>query len=81
MRACIKDSTFEESMRNAKSTLRLLMAAAIASAIPTAGWACSGCMAGDPKTAHIYLGMTLMMSALPLVMIGALCYWLWQRYS
>jgi hypothetical protein len=77
----MKDWAFEESMRNAKRTLGLAMATAIASAIPSAGWACSGCMAGDPKTAHIYLGMTLMMSALPLIMIGALCYWLWQRYS
>ena len=77
----MKDWTFEKSMRNARLILRVLMGAAVASAMPAAGWACSGCMAGDPKTAHIYLGMTLMMSALPLVMIGALCYWLWQRYS
>jgi hypothetical protein len=68
-------------MRNAKLTLRVLTSAAIATAMPAAGWACAGCMAGDPKTAHIYLGMTLMMSALPLAMGAGLGYYLWRRYS
>jgi hypothetical protein len=38
-------------------------------------------MVGDPKTAGTYLGMTLMMSALPLFLIGGLGYWLWRRHS
>jgi hypothetical protein len=38
-------------------------------------------MAGDPKTAGTYLGMTLVMSALPLVLVGGLGYWLWRRHS
>jgi hypothetical protein len=36
-------------------------------------------MAGDPKTAGIYLGMTLIMSALPILLVGGLGYWLWRR--
>jgi hypothetical protein len=38
-------------------------------------------MVGDPKTAGIYLGMTLVMSALPLILVGGLGYWLWRRHS
>ena len=43
--------------------------------------ACPVCMAADPKTAGTYLGMTLMMSALPLGLFGGLIYWLKRRYS
>jgi hypothetical protein len=68
-------------MRNAKLTLRVLTIASFAAAMPASGWACAGCMAGDPNTAHIYLGMTLMMSALPLAMGAGLGYYLWRRYS
>ena len=38
-------------------------------------------MIADPKTAGTYLGMTMMMSILPLGLIGGLVYWLWRRYS
>ena len=38
-------------------------------------------MIADPKTAGTYLGMTLMMSALPLGLLGGLIYWLKRRYS
>jgi hypothetical protein len=68
-------------MHSIKLVLRLLVATAMASTIPAAGWACSACMVGDPKTAGTYLGMTLMMSALPLFLIGGLGYWLWRRHS
>jgi hypothetical protein len=68
-------------MRSVRLVLRLLVATAVASAMPVAGWACSACMSGDPKTAGIYLGMTLMMSALPLLLVGGLGYWLWRRHS
>jgi hypothetical protein len=61
--------------------LRTIFAACALSLMPTAGWSCSACMAGDPKTAATYLGMTLMMSALPLFMIGGLGYWLWRHHS
>lgn len=43
--------------------------------------ACPSCMSTDPKTAGTYLGMTLMMSALPLGLVGGLAYWLWRHYS
>lgn len=43
--------------------------------------ACPACMSADPKTAGTYLGMTLMMSALPLALVGGLAYWLWRHYS
>jgi hypothetical protein len=65
----------------AKSALRLALAAGIASLAPMPGWACSSCMAGDPKTAGIYLGMTIVMSALPMLLVGALGYWLYRHHS
>jgi hypothetical protein len=52
----------------------LLLEASVAQACPV-------CMLADPKTAGTYLSMTLMMSFLPLTMIGALIYWLKRRYS
>ena len=61
--------------------VRTIIAAITFSLIPAGGWACAACAAGDPKTAGIYLGMTLVMSALPLVLVGGLGYWLWRRHS
>ena len=43
--------------------------------------ACPVCILADPKTAGTYLHMTLMMSALPLALLGGLIYWLKRRYS
>jgi hypothetical protein len=60
---------------------RILSAAAGAALIPCAAWACPGCMVGDPKTAGTYLGMTLVMSALPILLVCGLGYWLWKRHS
>lgn len=51
------------------------------SLIPAAAHACSACILADPKTSGTYLKMTLMMSALPLALLGGLTYWLWRRYS
>ena len=51
------------------------------SLIPTAAWACPACMVGDPKTAGTYLGMTLFMSSLPILLVCGLGYWLWRRYQ
>jgi hypothetical protein len=59
----------------------IILAAASACLSPAASWACPACMVGDPKTAGTYLGMTLMMSALPLLLVGGLGYWLWRRHS
>ena len=58
-----------------------IISAAMLSLIPAEGWPCPGCMVGDPKTAGTYFGMTLIMSALPLLLVGGLGYWLWRRHS
>jgi len=52
-----------------------------ASLVPAAAWACPACMVGDPKTAGTYLGMTLVMSSLPILLVCGLGYWLWRRYQ
>jgi membrane protein DedA with SNARE-associated domain len=61
--------------------VRFFIAAAGASLIPAAAWACPACMVGDPKTAGTYFGMTLVMSALPILLVCGLGYWLWRRHS
>jgi len=60
---------------------RLLVATGAFLLCAAAALACPACMSADPKTAGTYLSMTLMMSALPLGLIGALAYWLWRHYS
>jgi len=64
-----------------KVPFRLLVVVGILPLMPMAVRACSACMIADPKTAGTYLGMTMMMSILPLGLIGGLVYWLWRRYS
>jgi hypothetical protein len=61
--------------------LRAIFAALAITLVPAAGWSCPACMVNDPKTASTYLGMTLIMSALPLLLIGGLGYWFWRRQS
>jgi len=64
-----------------KRLIRWLAAAAALALAPAATLACPACMVTDPKNASTYLGMTLLMSALPLALIGGLAWWLWKRYS
>ena len=68
-------------MRRINFVMRFLIGAAGASLIPAAAWACPACMVGDPKTAGTYFGMTVVMSALPILLVCGLGYWLWRRHS
>ena len=68
-------------MRSLKFATRFLIAAAGATLIPAAAAACPACMVGDPKTAATYFGMTVVMSALPILLVCGLGYWLWRRHS
>lgn len=60
---------------------RFPIAAALLSWAPAAAQACSACILADPKTSATYLKMTLVMSALPLGLLGGVTYWLCRRYS
>ncbi|MGD0965654.1 MAG: hypothetical protein ABSA57_17320 [Candidatus Acidiferrales bacterium] len=64
-----------------KFSYRLPIAAILFSLIPAAAHACSACILADPRTSGTYLKMTLIMSALPLGLLGGLTFWLWRRYS
>jgi len=68
-------------MRNSNSVSRFVIVAAGVSLIPAAAWACPACMVGDPKTAATYFGMTVVMSALPILLVCGIGYWLWRRHS
>jgi hypothetical protein len=64
-----------------KTVARFLSTAAGVAILPAAASACPACMVGDPKTAGTYLGMTLIMSALPILLACGLGYWLWRHHS
>jgi len=64
-----------------KLAYRFPIVALLLSWAPVAAQACSACILADPKTSATYLKMTLVMSALPLALLGGLTYWLWRRYS
>jgi len=68
-------------MRNLKFAGRIVVSVVGASVIPAAALACPACMVGDPKTAGTYLGMTVIMSSLPILLVCGLGYWLWRRHS
>ncbi len=68
-------------MRRLNFASRFLIALTGSSLIPGSAWACPACMVGDPKTAATYFGMTLVMSALPILLVCGLGYWLWRRHS
>lgn len=63
-----------------RSATRITAAVSAAVLLPGAALACPGCMVGDPKTAGTYFGMTVVMSALPILLVFGLGYWLWRRY-
>ena len=68
-------------MNNLARIQRFLGVSAGVVLLPVAANACPACMVGDPKTAGTYLGMTLIMSALPIVIACGLGYWLWRHHS
>jgi hypothetical protein len=68
-------------MRSLDFARRFFIAATGVTLIPAAAWACPACMVGDPKTAGTYFGMTVVMSALPILLVCGLGYWLWRRHS
>jgi len=68
-------------MRSLRMATRFVGAAAALAMIPGAAWGCPACMIGDPKTAGTYFGMTLVMSALPILLVCGIGYWLWRRHS
>jgi hypothetical protein len=68
-------------MRSLNLLSRFMISATGALLIPAAARACPACMVGDPKTAATYFSMTVVMSALPMLLIAGLAYWLWRRHS
>jgi hypothetical protein len=64
-----------------KPAYRFPIIALLLSWAPAGAQACSACILADPKTSATYLKMTLVMSALPLALLGGITYWLWRRYS
>ena len=67
-------------VKNSQGIARFAVVLAGATLLPAAASACPACMVGDPKTAGTYLSMTLIMSALPILIACGLGYWLWRRH-
>lgn len=55
--------------------------AALIALVPGPAWACGVCALADPQNSKTYLEMTLFMSAVPLLVIGGMIYWLSGHYS
>jgi hypothetical protein len=68
-------------MRISNLIARSAIAVAGAWLIPATGWACPACIVGDPKTAATYFGMTVVMSALPILLVCGIGYWVWRQHS
>ncbi|MDP6981248.1 MAG: hypothetical protein QF570_22030 [Myxococcota bacterium] len=53
----------------------------VLSAAPTIAEACSVCMTGREDENRIaFLGTTVFLSLLPLLMLGGAAYWIWRRF-
>lgn len=68
-------------MHSSNIISKSLAAASMLALLPAVASACPACMVNDPKTAGTYLGMTVIMSALPMLLVCGLAYWLWRRHS
>jgi len=64
-----------------KLTGRFIFGGSIGLLVAGAAQACPICILADPRTAGTYLKMTIMMSVLPLGVLGGLIIWLKRRYS
>lgn len=47
---------------------------------PVRAWACSACYYGSDGAVLAYLGTTVLLSALPLLLIGGMAYWVVRRW-
>jgi len=62
--------------------VRSLLAFALVALVPDVALACPVCgPAGTEDTALAYLGMTLVLSGLPLAMIGGVGYWIYRQHA
>jgi hypothetical protein len=64
-----------------KLTGRFISGGFIGLLVAGAAQACPICILADPRTSGTYLKMTIMMSVLPLGVLGGLIIWLKRRYS
>ena len=60
------------------SRFALLFALALLAALPDAASACSVCYGGDEESRKAFLFTTVLLSLLPIGMLGALGWWVWR---
>ena len=60
-------------------SLLFLSAAALAAIAPEAATACPVCLGGGEQSRDAFVVTTVLLSALPPAMIGALVFWIWRR--
>ena len=59
--------------------IQALTIASVLGARPDIALACAVCGSQEEKAAGAYLGMTIVLSLLPISLIGGAAYWLWRR--
>jgi len=74
-------SEVEAQRRTLVTTARCLTVACVLVALtPRIAFACPVCGPGTQDAAWAYLGMTVVLSGLPLLMIGGVGYWVYRRH-
>ena len=56
-----------------------VLACTVLALAPTTSWACAVCFTGDEATVAAFIGTTVFLSLLPLMLIGGGVWWLWRR--
>lgn len=58
---------------------RVLALCTVSTLAPATSWACSVCFTGEEATQAAFIGTTVFLSLLPLMLIGGGVWWLWRR--
>ena len=62
-----------------KQSIIVIVTTSLSCALPNLALACAVCGSQEEKAAGAYLAMTIVLSLLPLSLIGGVGYWIWKR--
>jgi hypothetical protein len=67
-------------MRSGHARLGALLSALVLSFAPSVAWACPVCFAAKDEANRLaFLGTTVLLTSLPVLMVGSLIYWIARR--
>ena len=68
-------------MKHVKPDSAAVLSAIAVALAPAAAQACSMCTLPSTANGGAYTGMSMLLSILPLTIVGGLVYYVWKRYS